>query len=85
MIELTSLSGKKLWINPHQIETMESKPDTTLVFVYGKTIVVAEKPEEVVEKIIAYRGAVASAAASLCAAHSAPGEGAAAVPDSDFD
>ena len=60
MIELTSLSGKKLWVNPHQIETMEAKPDTTLVLVYGKTIVVADKPEEVVAKIIAYRGAIAA-------------------------
>jgi flagellar protein FlbD len=60
MIELTSLSGKKLWINPHQIETMESKPDTTIVFAYGKTLVVAEKPEEVVAKIVAYRGTIAA-------------------------
>jgi flagellar protein FlbD len=60
MIELTSLSGKKLWINPHQIETMESHPDTTLVFVYGKTMVVAEKPGEVVAAIIAYRGSIAA-------------------------
>jgi flagellar protein FlbD len=60
MIELTSLSGNKLWINPHQIETMEAKPDTILVFVYGKTIVVAEKPEEVVAKIVAYRARIAS-------------------------
>jgi flagellar protein FlbD len=60
MIELTALSGKKLWINPHQIETMESKPDTTLIFVYGKTLVVAEKPEEVLERIVAYRRLIAS-------------------------
>jgi flagellar protein FlbD len=55
MIELTALSGKKFWLNPHQIETMEAKPDTTLGLVYGKTIVVAEKPEEVVARIVAYR------------------------------
>jgi flagellar protein FlbD len=60
MIELSSLSGKKLWINPHQIETMESNPDTTIVFVYGKTIVVSEKPEEVVARIVAYRRGLAS-------------------------
>jgi flagellar protein FlbD len=60
MIELTALSGKKIWINPHQIETMDSNPDTTICFVYGKTIVVAEKPEEVVASIVAYRRAIAS-------------------------
>ena len=60
MIELTALSGKKLWINPHQIESMEANPDTTLCFVYGKRIVVAEKPNEVIARIIAYRSSIAS-------------------------
>jgi flagellar protein FlbD len=60
MIELTNLAGKKFWLNPHMLETMESKPDTTLGLVYGKTIVVAESPEAVVAKIVAYRRAIAS-------------------------
>jgi flagellar protein FlbD len=60
MIELTSLSGKKLWINPHQIETMEANPDTTLCFIYGKRIVVAETPAEVIKRIVEYRGSIAS-------------------------
>jgi flagellar protein FlbD len=60
MIELTALSGKKLWVNPHQLETMEAKPDTTLCFVYGKTIVVAESTEEVLRRIVAYRRSIAS-------------------------
>jgi flagellar protein FlbD len=60
MIELTSLSGKKFWINPHQIETMEARPDTTLGLVYGKKIVVVEKPEEVIARIVAYRRSIAS-------------------------
>jgi flagellar protein FlbD len=60
MIELTTLSGKKFWINPHQIETMEANPDTTLGLVFGKKIVVAEKPEEVIARIIAYRRSIAT-------------------------
>jgi Uncharacterized protein, possibly involved in motility len=60
MIQLTSLSGKVLWINPHQIETMDAHPDTTIVMIFGKTIVVAEKPEEVIAKIVAYRRSIAS-------------------------
>ncbi|MGA2545761.1 MAG: flagellar FlbD family protein [Rectinemataceae bacterium] len=60
MIELTALSGKKLWINPHLIESMESNPDTTLCLVYGKRIVVAEASAEVVARIIAYRRSIAS-------------------------
>jgi flagellar protein FlbD len=60
MIELSALSGKKFWINPHQIETMEANPDTTLGLVYGKKIVIAEKPEEVIARIVAYRRSIAS-------------------------
>ena len=60
MIELSALSGKKFWINPHQIETMEANPDTTLGLVYGKKVVVAEKPEEVIARIVAYRHSIAS-------------------------
>lgn len=60
MIQLTSLSGKVLWVNPHQIETMDSHPDTTIVMIFGKTLVVKEKPEEVVAKIAAYRRSIAS-------------------------
>lgn len=60
MIELTALSGKKFWLNPHEIESMESKPDTTITLVFGKTIVVGEKPGEVLQKIIAYRRSIAA-------------------------
>jgi flagellar protein FlbD len=60
MIELTSLSGKKLWINPHQIETLEENPDTKITMVYGKTLIVAEKAEDVVAKIISYRRSIAA-------------------------
>ena len=60
MIELTTLSGKKFWINPHQIETMESNPDTTLSLVYGKRIIVAEAPAVLIGRIVAYRKSIAS-------------------------
>ncbi|NLJ45117.1 MAG: flagellar FlbD family protein, partial [Treponema sp.] len=40
MIELTQLSGKTFWINPHQIEYIEKNPDTTLIMLSGKRIVV---------------------------------------------
>ena len=59
MIELTTLLGKKIWINPHQIETMEAHPDTTLGLVYGKRMIVAESPVAVLERIVAYRRSIA--------------------------
>ena len=55
MIEVTRLDGKKYWINPHQIENMENNPDLTLTLLSGKKVVVRETPQEIVDKIIAYR------------------------------
>ena len=42
MIEVTRLNGKKYWVNPHQIESMEQNPDVTLALLSGKKIVVKE-------------------------------------------
>lgn len=55
MIEVTRLNEKKYWVNPHQIESMEQKPDLTITLLSGKTIVVRETPEEIIEKIVCYR------------------------------
>ncbi len=55
MIEVTRLNGKKYWINPHQIESMEKNPDLTLTLLSGKKVVVADSPDQVVQKIIEYR------------------------------
>ncbi|MDR2842503.1 MAG: flagellar FlbD family protein [Spirochaetaceae bacterium] len=55
MITLTHMNGTEYYVNPHQIESIESKPDTTLLMLSGKVIIVREKPDEIVNKIIAYR------------------------------
>ena len=60
MIEVTRLNGVKYWVNPHQIETIEQNPDVTLVMLSGKTLVIKEKPDEVIEKIVAYRRKIAN-------------------------
>lgn len=60
MIEVTRLNGVKYWVNPHQIECIEQNPDVTLVMLSGKTLIVKEKPEEVIEKIIDYRRKIAN-------------------------
>jgi flagellar protein FlbD len=49
------LDGKKYWINPHQIESMEQTPDLTLTLLSGKKVVVRESPDEVIDRIVAYR------------------------------
>ena len=55
MIEVVRLNGKKYWINPHMIESMEQNPDLTLSMLSGKKIIVKNTPEDIIEKIIAYR------------------------------
>jgi flagellar protein FlbD len=55
MIRVTRLNGIEYYINPHQIESIESKPDTTLLMLSGKIAVVREKPEIVIDKIVDYR------------------------------
>lgn len=55
MIEVTRLNGKKVWVNPHQIEFIEVNPDVTLVMLSGKAVIVKEKPDELIQKIVEYR------------------------------
>lgn len=55
MIGVTRLDGKKYWINPHQIESMECTPDLTISFISGKKVVLKESPEDFIKKIIEYR------------------------------
>ena len=55
MIDVMRLDGKKYWVNPHMIESMETTPDLTLTMLSGKKIIVRNTPEEIIEKIIAYR------------------------------
>ena len=55
MIEVTRLNGKKYWVNPHQIESMEENPDLTITLLSGKKVVVHETPEEIIESIVSYR------------------------------
>jgi len=55
MIDVMRLDGKKYWVNPHMIESMESTPDLTLTMLSGRKIIVRNSPEDIIEKIIKYR------------------------------
>ena len=55
MIVVTRLDGTEYLINPHQIESIEAHPDTTLVMLSGKRVVVREKPLAIVDRIVGYR------------------------------
>ena len=58
MIELTRLNGKRFHLNPELVETIDSTPDTVITMTGGKTIMVRESVDQVVEKIFNYRGKI---------------------------
>lgn len=55
MIEVTRLNNKFFVINCEMIETVEATPDTVITLTNGRKYVVAEKVEEIVEKVIEYK------------------------------
>ena len=55
MIKVTKLNGTEYYINPHQIEYIEVRPDTVLMMLSGRTYIVREEADDVLEKIETYR------------------------------
>ena len=55
MIEVTRLNGSSLLINAELIETIEANPDSVIMLTSGKKWVVAESPEELMKRVIAYK------------------------------
>ena len=55
MIKVTRLDKAEYYVNPHQIEYIETNPDTTLVMLSGKRLVVREDYQTVFDAIVGYR------------------------------
>jgi flagellar protein FlbD len=55
MIQVTRLDKVTYYVNPHQIEYIECKPDTTLTMLSGKRLVVREDYETIFGRIVEYR------------------------------
>ena len=58
MIQLTRLNNKALMVNSDLIKFVEQSPDTLVTLITGEKIVVLERPEQVLERIIDFRRAV---------------------------
>jgi flagellar protein FlbD len=54
MIKVTRLDGFEYYVNPHQIESIEINPDTTLVMLSGKHLIIRDEVDDVLAKIEAY-------------------------------
>jgi len=55
MIYVTRLNNEEFVVNADLIEFIEKTPDTVISLTTGKKIVVKETPEEIIEKVIAYK------------------------------
>jgi flagellar protein FlbD len=55
MIGLTRFNGTKFYINAEMIQTVEGTPDTVVTLTNNVKVLVKERPETVVEKIISYQ------------------------------
>jgi flagellar protein FlbD len=58
MIQLTRLNNKPLTVNSDLIKFVEQSPDTLVTLITGEKIVVLEKADEVLARIIDFRRAV---------------------------
>ncbi|MGX7195974.1 flagellar FlbD family protein [Enterococcus olivae] len=55
MILVTALNGKDFYLNPDLIYRLEENSDTYITLVDGKTVIVQESVESVVQRIVEYR------------------------------
>ena len=55
MIKLTRLNGEVFYLNPHQIERMEERPDTVITMNSQSQYIVKDKVEDLISFIIEYR------------------------------
>lgn len=55
MVELTRLNGERMIVNCDLIRYVEASPDTVITLITGDKIVVAETPEQLIERVIGFR------------------------------
>ena len=60
MIAITRLDGSAVLLNLDLIVSIEQTPDTLIALTTGDRVLVRERPEELVERIVAFRRQVAA-------------------------
>ena len=58
MIRLTRLNRVPLVVNSDLIEHIETTPDTVIALTTGQKFMVLETPDEVVDRVVAFRRAI---------------------------
>ena len=54
MIRLTRLNGKEFILNSDLIKTMEETPDTVVTLINGERLIVSEKIDDIVDRVMEY-------------------------------
>lgn len=65
MISVTRLNGSPMWLNALLVEVVEESPDTYITLVNGKRLIVLEKADEVISKIVAYNKEIGAHTATI--------------------
>lgn len=55
MIKLSRLNGSVFYLNVDLIEQIESTPDTLIILIGGKTVMVADPLDKVLGQIVLYK------------------------------
>ncbi|MDI3309948.1 MAG: flagellar FlbD family protein [Thermoanaerobacterium sp.] len=55
MISVTKLNGDEFIVNADMIEFIEETPDTVISLISGKKVVVKEKKDDIIRKVIEYK------------------------------
>lgn len=54
MIKVTKLNGELFYVNPNEIEFIEETPDTVISLKSGKKVLVSEKAQVVIKRMIEF-------------------------------
>ena len=54
MIKVTKLNGEVFYVNPYEIEFIEETPDTVVSLKSGKKVLVSEKAEVVIKRMVSF-------------------------------
>ena len=65
MVLVHRLKGEPVFLNADMIESIEARPDTVVVMVDGRSFVLSDSPEQIVDRIRQYRASVLVAADDL--------------------
>lgn len=65
MVLVHRLKGEAIFLNADMIESIEARPDTVVVMVDGRSFVLSDPPEQIVDRIRRFRASVLVAADEL--------------------